>query len=146
MRALLLAIAVPALVLSAPASRAEDDPTGYRVVVHPSNAAETISRRELSSLYLKKVTQWPDGSAVHPVEPAETSVTRAYFLSDVLGKSAFAVKTFWNKRVFAGRDTPPVEKRSDEEVVAFVRATPGAIGYVAPTSAVAGVKVLRVQD
>jgi ABC-type phosphate transport system substrate-binding protein len=145
MRALLLAIVVPALALSAPASRA-DDVTGYRVVVHPSNAADTISRRQLSDVYLKKVTRWPDGSAVHPVEPPENSVTRAYFLSEVLGKSAFAVRTFWNKRVFAGRDTPPVEKRSDEEVLAFVRATPGAIGYVAPTSLVEGVKVLPVKD
>ena len=145
MRGLVLSLLVPALVLSAPAGRAQDD-IGYRVVVHRTNAAESVSRRQLSELYLKKVTRWPDGSTVVPVEPPETSVTRAYFLSEVLGKSAFAVKAFWNKRVFAGRDTPPVEKRSDEEVVAFVRSTPGAIGYVAPTSPIEGVKVLPVKD
>jgi len=144
MRTRLLGALLPALLLAAAPARAEE--TSFRVVVHPTNPAESISRRELSALFLKKVTGWPDGSAVHPVEPQESSVTRAHFLSDVIGKSAFAVKTFWNKRVFAGRDVPPVEKRSDEEVVAFVRATPGAIGYVDASAAVDGVKVLPIKD
>ncbi len=74
-------------------------------------------------------------------------MTRAYFLSDVMnGRSAFALKTYWQRRVFSGRDTPPLEKASDEEVVAFVKANRGAIGYVAPSSPLAGVKVLELQD
>ena len=145
MRALFLAILLPSLVLAPAAGRAQET-TGYRVVVHPTNGADAVTRRQLQELFLKKVTHWPDGTGVFPVEPPETSSPRAYFLSDVIGKSAFAVKTFWNKRVFAGRDTPPVEKRSDDEVVAYVRATPGAIGYVAPSAAVEGVKVLPVKD
>jgi len=144
MRAHLAQALLPALLLAAAPVRAED--ASLRIVVHPANAAESTSRRELSQLFLKKITQWPDGTPVHPVEPPETSVARAYFLSDVIGKSAFAVKTFWNKRVFAGRDVPPIEKGSDEEVVAFVRATPGAIGYVGPGAAVEGVKVLPIKD
>jgi ABC-type phosphate transport system substrate-binding protein len=62
------------------------------------------------------------------------------------GRSALAMKTFWQKRVFAGRDTPPIEKASDDEVVAYVKATPGAIGYVAPGTALTGVKVLELKD
>jgi ABC-type phosphate transport system substrate-binding protein len=30
--------------------------------------------------------------------------------------------------------TPPPVKQSDEEIVAYVASTPGAIGYVAPTT------------
>ena len=100
--------------------------------MNAANPAQSVSRRQLADMFLKKVTHWPDGTTVEPVEPPEKSMTRAYFLSDVMGgKSALALKAFWQKRVFSGRDTPPVEKGSDEEVVAFVKASPGAIGYVA---------------
>ncbi len=143
MRTRLLALLVPALLaVPAPALPAE----AFRVIVHPSNAATSVSRRELSELYLKKVTRWPGGETVHPVEPPENSITRAYFLSAVVGKSAFAIKMFWNRRVFEGRDVPPVEKRSDEEVVAYVRATRGAVGYVSADTPIAGVKVLELGD
>jgi ABC-type phosphate transport system substrate-binding protein len=142
MRARLLSL----FLLAAARSALADGP-GFQVVVHPSNPAQSISHRELSDLFLKKVSRWPNGSAVEPVEPPERSRTRDYFRSDVLGgKSALALKAFWQKRVFAGRDTPPIEKASDEEVVAFVKTTPGAIGYVGSSVAVDGVKVLPVTD
>jgi ABC-type phosphate transport system substrate-binding protein len=142
MRARLLCLL---LVASAPPALA--DGPGFQVVVNAANPAQSITRRQLSDMFLKKLTHWPDGTAVEPVEPPEKSMTRAYFLSDVMGgKSALALKTFWQKRVFSGRDTPPVEKGSDEEVVAFVKANPGAVGYVAATAPVAGVKVLELKD
>ncbi len=144
MRARLLALA---FVLAAAASPALAEGPGFQVIVNASNPATSIARRELADMFLKKLTHWPGGKTVEPVEPPERSMTRAYFLSDVMGgKSALALKTFWQKRVFAGRDTPPVEKASDEEVVAFVKANPGAVGYVAATAPVAGVKVLELRD
>jgi ABC-type phosphate transport system substrate-binding protein len=137
----------PSLLLLVTAAPAAPQAPGFQVIVHPSNPATSITRRELSEMFLKKLTHWRDGTTVQPVEPPEKSITRAYFLSDVMGgKSALALKTFWQKRVFSGRDTPPVEKGSDEEVVAFVKANPGAIGYVAGAAPVAGVKVLELKD
>ncbi len=134
---LLLAAAAPALA----------EGPGFQVVVNASNPAQSISRRQLEDMFLKKRTHWPDGTTVEPVEPPERSRTRAHFLSDVMGgKSALALKTFWQKRIFSGRDTPPVEKGSDEEIVAFVKANPGAVGYVAETAPVTGVKVLDLTD
>jgi hypothetical protein len=47
--------------------------------------------------------------------------------------------------VFSGRDTPPAIKASDASVLEFVRANPGAIGYVSPGADLAGVKVVSVQ-
>src|SRR5512139_3961088 len=121
----LLASALPALIAAAPAVRRQPaagpavlaatsparrapapepvEPPQFTVIVHPANAAASITRKQLADLFLKKVTRWPDGATVHPVEPPEGSVARAYFLSDVMGgKSAFAVKLFWNRRVLSG--------------------------------------------
>jgi ABC-type phosphate transport system substrate-binding protein len=135
---------VLAAVLLAPAARAEDP--GYQVIVHPSSAVQSLSRRELADLFLKKTTTWPGGGAVHPVEPPEDGEARDRFASHAMGKSPGALKTYWNKLIFAGREVPPVEKRSEEEVVTFVRTTPGAVGYVSPAAAVAGVKLVKVRD
>jgi hypothetical protein len=41
---------------------------------------------------------------------------------------------------------PPPERRSDAEIVEYVRTTPGAIGYVSERAAVAGVRVVHVQE
>jgi ABC-type phosphate transport system substrate-binding protein len=144
MRAHLLALVASLALLPSRPAHAEE--TSFKVIVHPSNGATSVTRRELADMFLKKVTRWPDGEAVHPVEPPEQSKARAYFLNSVIGKSAYAVKMFWSRRVFEGRDVPPLEKRSEDEVVAYVRATPGAVGYVSAGTATAGVKVLAVPD
>ena len=52
--------------------------------------------------------------------------------------------SFWQQQIFAGKDVPPDTKASDADVIAFVSATPGAIGYVSAGAAVAGVKVVKV--
>jgi hypothetical protein len=55
-----------------------------------------------------------------------------------------SVYSYWQEIVFSGRGEPPPERASDAEVVAFVRANVNAFGYVSPTAAVAGVKVLTL--
>jgi hypothetical protein len=70
---------------------------------------------------------------------------RAEFSKSVHGKAVGSVVAFWQQQIFAGRDVPPAEKAGDEAVLAFVRANPGAVGYVSPAANTAGVKVLEVQ-
>ncbi len=155
---LLLLAAAPLVRAEGPPAGAESPPAGvesppaaaagrgFQVIVHPSNPAASVTRGELADVYLKKQTAWPDGSAIEPVEPPEASLTRTYFLSDVMnGRSALALRAFWQKKASSGR-SPPVGKASEDEVVAFVKSTPGAIGYVAPGTAVVGVKVVEVKD
>ena len=47
--------------------------------------------------------------------------------------------------MFSGRDVPPAIAKSDAEVLAFVRANRGAVGYVTAGADLAGVKVLAVK-
>ena len=131
-----------ALLLAGPA--AADGLKDLKVVVHPGNPATELDRDALSRLFLKKTLRWPDGVAVQPVEPA-TSTLRAAFAEQVHGKSLNAVRSYWTQLIFSGRDVPPLERAGDAEVVAFVRATRGAIGYVSASADVTGVKVLPLR-
>lgn len=131
---LLLAILLP------PAAAAAD----YVVVVNAANPVTSLSRTEASRLFLRSATQWPNGDHVKPVDLAKGSPIRAAFTKEVLGRSPGAIEQYWTQAVFSGRAVPPPEKRSDAEVVAYVRETPGAIGYVSAGASTDGVRRISV--
>ena len=105
----------------------------FRVVVNASNPVSSMSRDEVSRLFLKKGNAWPNGQAAQPVDLSKDSATRKAFSRTVLGRDVAAVESYWQQAIFSGRAVPPAEKGSDAEVMAFVRANPGAIGYVSGT-------------
>ena len=120
-----------------PASAAD----GFKVIANSAVPVQSLSHTALSDLFMKKTTTWTGGVAVVPVDNAAAAV-REEFSRAVHGKAAAAVKSYWNQQIFSGRSLPPLEKATDAEVVAFVRATRGAIGYVGAAADVSGVKVV----
>jgi len=107
--------------------------TPYRVIVHPQVKGGRISRGALSSIFLKQAPKWNDGSAILPVDQSVRSNVRRSFSGDVLLQGIPEVQIYWQRRMSQGITPPPV-KATDEEVVAFVASTPGAIGYVSPAA------------
>ena len=107
-----------------------------------------MSKKELTKVYLKKTVKWAHGGAVAPVDLPVSSAVRNAFSKDVLRKSAPAMQAFWRKRVFQGVGVPPIVMASDAKVLAYIKRTPGAVGYVANatnTSRASGVKVIGVK-
>ena len=73
--------------------------------------------------------------------PVDNSSLQAEFLSKVLQSDERKYAARWTRKSFREGLAAPAIKGSDAEVIAFVRATPGAVGYV--NSGVVGVKVLE---
>jgi ABC-type phosphate transport system substrate-binding protein len=94
---------------------------------------------------MKKVTAWPDGTPVVAVDQDRTAPVRAAFSKDVHKKEADAVAAYWATLVYSGREVPPPIKRSDEDVLEFVRRTPGAVGYVSAGAPLQGVKPVALR-
>lgn len=140
--AVLVAVAL-ALLLAPPQVRAED--FAFQVIVGESSAVSTLSREEVGHYFLRKTTRWGNGDGVLPVDQARASRVREEFSGRILGKSVAAVESYWMQKVFSGAAVPPLEKASDEEVVAYVRANAGAIGYVSKGAALTGVKAVTVR-
>jgi ABC-type phosphate transport system substrate-binding protein len=117
----------------------------FRVVVNTSVADRTLSRVQLSRLFLKQDSKYPSGQIAVPVDQIASSPVRESFSKDVIGRGVGPVKTYWQQQIFAGRSSPPSEKARDAEVIAYVATTPGAIGYVAATALLSdGVKLLSI--
>lgn len=121
------------------------DASDFVVIVNAANPASFLPEKEVSQMFLKRLTKWADGVRVMPVDLGEGSPTRESFSQAVHQKGTAAVKAYWQKMIFSGREVPPAEKGAAAEVVAFVKANRGAIGYVPPGTAIGpGVKVLPV--
>ena len=117
----------------------------FVVVVNASNPTTAIGRNDLAKFFTKKSRSWPSGGTVLPVDQTLTSPVRDAFTQKVHGKSARAMGSFWQQQIFSGRDVPPPERKNDDEVLAFVRSNPGAVGYVAAgTKLGTGVKTVTV--
>jgi ABC-type phosphate transport system substrate-binding protein len=133
-----------ALALLVTAGSAAAEPAVTLVVVaHPEVGVTELHRAQLSRYFLKRTTQWPDGSTLRPVEPLDPRLRRA-FAEQVHQRSPADIAAYWSALIFSGRELPPLEKATDADLVAWVRATPGAIGYIAAGADTAGVKVLPV--
>jgi ABC-type phosphate transport system substrate-binding protein len=125
------------LALLSPTQRASAQ--GYVVVVNEAGPA-SLSKSDLSRIFLKKSAQ------LTPVDQDKDAKVRSAFSKAVLGRPIGAIVSYWQQQIFSGGDSPPVEKGSDAEVLAFVRNNPKAIGYVAAgTDLGAGVRAIPVE-
>ena len=74
------------------------------------------------------------------------SPVRQRFTLEIYGKQVIAISAYWQQMIFSGKGVPPPEKSTDADVVAYVRDTPGAIGYVWAGADTSSVKVVAVTD
>ena len=135
-------LAVLVLTSTTPAHAADD----FQVIVNVASVATEVERAEVARFFLRQSVKWSDGQAVLPVDQSSRSAVRDAFSRIVLKQPLPAVDTYWQRQIASGRALPPPVKTSDAEVLAYVAATPGAIGYVVGgLNLTPGVKLLRLK-
>jgi ABC-type phosphate transport system substrate-binding protein len=117
----------------------------YQVIVHPRNPVTWIDERFLRNAYLKKEIEWGDGQAILPVDLVTRYSVRDQFTRHVLKKTAAQLKSYWSQRLFSGKGVPPPEADVSAEVIAYVLANPGAVGYLPADLDPGGAKVIEVR-
>jgi ABC-type phosphate transport system substrate-binding protein len=141
MRLRLFAFLLAALVGPFGTAAAQD----FKVIANPSVTAADAPADAIAKVFTKQSKKLPDGSTVTPADLGKDSPVRAAFTRAVHGKSVSAIETFWQQQIFSGKEVPPATKNSDAEMLAWVRSTPGAIGYVSGGASIDGVKVIAVK-
>jgi hypothetical protein len=127
-----------------PPSEAQDG-SGYRIVVNSANPTRELTKTQVSNFLLKKKGKWDHGVDAVPADLDSQSAVRAAMSEEIHGRSVAAIKNFWQRQIFSGRDVPPVELADDNRMLDHVRGNPGAIGYVSASAKVDGVKVVTVR-
>src|SRR5215831_8495803 len=127
-----------ALALLCASAKAQE----VKLIANPSVHRESISARQVKSIFLQDINSL-DGDHVEPVL-AKAGSTHDAFLKRYLGKDDAALQNHYRGLVFTGRGAMPHFMASDADIVAYVMRTRGAIGYVAASYPVDGVKILRI--
>lgn len=119
--------------------------TDFLVIVNRDNPNVALRREFLTDAFLKRSTRWTDGEVIRPVDQRVDSVVRRRFSESILQRSVAAVKSYWQQRIFSGRELPPPEVDSDESVLSYVTKHRGGVGYVSGSAKLDGVKAVQVQ-
>ncbi len=102
------------------------------------NESVTLTPEEIRDVFLGE-KQLVDGVRLVPVD---NSVLQTEFLAKVLQTDGTKYYARWTRKSFREGITAPAVKGSDAEVIAFVKSTRGAVGYI--KKPVPGHKVLQM--
>lgn len=83
----------------------------------------------LQRIYLGKVVE-VNGRVVTPVNLSKGTRLRKDFMDTFLTQDDEKFIAYWTVRRYIGKGTPPREFETVEKELEFLRATPGAVGYV----------------
>lgn len=110
--------------------------TAGEVIAHPS---VSLGHDEVRDVFLGE----KQFAGTLRLVPVDNAAAQESFLSHVLQTDLRKYAARWVKKTFREGMAPPAVKGSDAEVIAFVRANPGAVGYIAGSSRGAGVKLVQ---
>ncbi len=127
-RAILFVVVLSCLVV--PVARISAADTAFKIVMKDGRVAATLTKAEVSAIFLKKKLRLDNGVKVVPVDLPLSSPVRKAFSEAVHGRSPDAVGAFWNRQLFSGQAVPPQTFLSSDEVLAHVLAHAEAIAYV----------------
>jgi ABC-type phosphate transport system substrate-binding protein len=102
------------------------------VVVSSRNPIETLSREQITDIYLGRMNRFPNGNPVKPIDLSESSPIRSEFYGRFLGRSQSQIKAHWSKLIFTGRGQPPPTVAGGDAMAESVAENPNAIGYLSP--------------
>jgi ABC-type phosphate transport system substrate-binding protein len=115
-------------------------------VVSAKSSITTLSIRQITDLFLGKVTRFPNGVPATPIDQAEGSAVRDDFYKATTGKSPAQIKAYWSKIIFTGRGQPPPTVTNNIEVKKRVVENPTAIGYIDKASVDDSVKIVLISS
>lgn len=117
----------------------------YELIVHPDNSVSEVSRDFLRDAFLKKATSWSDGATIRPIDLPSKVPARDRFTQDVIRKTPAQLKNYWNQQIFSGKGVPPPEADNVDQVIRYVLANPGAVGYLPAGTDPQGAKIIGIK-
>lgn len=117
----------------------------FAIIVNAQTNIDHITKQELERIFLSKTRRLPDGKRAKPVEVAAAAL-KSSFYEAVAHKSGVELRSYWATLIFTGMGMPPKQMRSHQQVVEYVKLTPGAIAYVEKSKLDASVKVIALRE
>jgi len=112
------------------------------VVVNARNGVAAMTRNEVINIFFGRNRLFFNGVEALPVDLEDAHPNRAQFYKLLVGKDVSEINAYWSRQVFTGRMQAPLRFSSTEEVIKWIAANPGGIGFVELPRADARVRVV----
>lgn len=99
------------------------------VIVSKDSNINSISKKELSKIFLAKTKRLPSGEKSIVVENINKEYQSKFYKS-ICNKNEKQLKKYWAKMIFTGRAQPPKKIKSISELIVFVKSNKNAISYI----------------
>ena len=143
LKKILLSFIVIASILSLSSATSADEPS-IMVIANEKGAINTLTMKELKSIFQGEKQRWPDGTKISiAFMKSSTSVGKATS-NKVLNISGDQLNKLWLALVFQGKAKAPFFYGTASEVENYVSQNAGAIGVVEAGYQAKGVKVISI--
>jgi ABC-type phosphate transport system substrate-binding protein len=140
----LLAISMTLSLIMILGSVSDTSAAGDIVIVANSEAGtDSLSKSDLESIMLGKKKKWDNGTKIK-IAILKAGDTHENFTKEYTGKTASQFKSYWKKLVFTGEGIQPKSFKTEDELVAYVAKTKGAVGYVSAGTSADGVTSVTI--
>ncbi len=114
------------------------------IIAHPNVAIGHLSLNQARSIFAMRQVVWPDGSEIKVFVLADQHDLHIEFCKKLLGLYPYQLRTSWENLVFSGMGQIPIEVASEEEMIARVARTAGAVGYAEKIGGIDALRVLAI--
>jgi hypothetical protein len=111
------------LVLGSPASAIA---RSLIVVANTHQQNIQLDRQQVRALFMGA----PTGLGLTPVALPIDSAERVLFNTKVIGLTEHRIQSYWAQMKFAGKNKPPMQLNSVDDVIAHLLAHPFSVGYL----------------
>ena len=109
--------------------------TSFAGEIMVANAPATeMSQADVEKLFLGKTKKWSDGTNV-VITTLKSGEVHQNFLTNYVKKQPMQFDNYWKQLVFTGRGKMPNSFGSEDEMLNFISANKGAVGYVSDAKA-----------
>ncbi len=112
------------------------------VVVNARSGVAAMTRNEVINVFFGRNRQFFNGLEAMPVDLEDSHPKRLQLYKTLVGKDLSEINAYWSRQIFTGRMQAPPRLESTEEVLKWVAARPGGIGFVELSRADARVRVV----
>ena len=111
-------------------------------IVNPTVAETSLPAADIKDVLLGNITKWPNAGTAIKLVVLNDDPLYAKIIKDFTQRTPDQFDKFWKKKVFTGTGIMPAQAKTEADLVAYVAANPGAIGYVSKAALSDKVRVL----
>jgi len=100
-----------------------------QLIVNVSHTENSLSRNTARAIFSMRVQHWNDGRPIRVFVLPDKHPSHQVFTRETLSLFPHQLRRSWDRYVYSGIGTAPIEVENEEEMIAKVAATPGSIGY-----------------